>query len=113
MSGDLHDASRLLDGHLRLDRDLLDGRFTTEFLQEILLDVARSHPHVLKDEGLAPSVSVVDLADSSINLKVFVWVDDLENRFGVMADIRQETVKRYKEAGIEIPFPQMDIHMRE
>jgi len=81
--------------------------------KEILLDVARSHPHVLKDEGLAPSVSVVDLADSSINLKVFVWVDDLENRFGVMADIRQETVKRYKEAGIEIPFPQMDIHMRE
>lgn len=81
--------------------------------KEILLDVARSHPHVLKDEGLAPSVSVVDLADSSINLKVFVWVDDLDNRFAVMADIRQETVKRYNEAGIEIPFPQMDIHMRE
>ncbi len=80
--------------------------------KEILLDVANSHPHVLKDEGVAPSVSVVDLADSSVNLKVFVWVDDLANRFGVMADIRQEVVARYKEAGIEIPFPQMDVHMR-
>ena len=80
--------------------------------KDILLEVANSHPHVLKDEGVAPSVSVVDLADSSVNLKVFVWVDDLANRFGVMADIRQEVVARYKEAGIEIPFPQMDVHMR-
>ncbi len=81
--------------------------------KEILLDVARGHPHVLKDEGVAPSVSVVDLADSSINLKAFVWVDDLANRFGVMADIRQNVIARYKEAGIEIPFPQVDIHMRK
>ena len=80
--------------------------------KDILLEVANSHPHVLKDEGVAPSVSVVDLADSSVNLKVFVWVDDLANRFGVMADIRQEVLARYKEAGIEIPFPQMDVHMR-
>ncbi len=74
--------------------------------KEILLDIAHSHPHVIQEEGKSPSVSVVDLADSSVNLKIFLWVDDIDNRFGVMTDIRQQILARFSEAGIEIPFPQ-------
>ena len=41
MARDLHHATRLFDGHLRLDGDLFDGRLATQLLQQRLLDIAQ------------------------------------------------------------------------
>ncbi|RBW43071.1 mechanosensitive ion channel family protein [Psychromonas sp. B3M02] len=58
----------------------------------------------------APTIAVAELADSSVNLVVRPWVnggDYWPIRFELMESIKNAL----DEAGIEIPFPQMDVHM--
>lgn len=73
----------------------------------VLEAVVKANSSVLKDPQ--PQIAVAELGDSSVNLVVRPWVksDDYWN-------IRFELIEAIKngldEAGIEIPFPQMDIH---
>ena len=73
----------------------------------VLEAVVKANSSVLKDPK--PQVAVAELGDSSVNLVVRPWVksDDYWNvRFELMEAIKNGL----DEAGIEIPFPQMDIH---
>lgn len=78
--------------------------------KEIAMDVMENHPLVLKDP--APVVLVSDLADSSINLSVRAWAN-LPDFFVMRSDILEQVKLRFDENGIEIPFPQRDIHIKE
>lgn len=77
--------------------------------RDVAMQVMLDDPKVMKDP--APSVNVLELGDSSVNLAVrpFSTVDDYwDVYFGI-----QEKVKvAFDQAGIEIPFPQMDVHMK-
>lgn len=82
----------------------------TELVKQVLLDVAKSHPKVLKKP--APLVLFTDFGDSALQFKL---VFTLNNSFEAVipkSDIRFELDKRLKEHQIEIPFPQRDIHIR-
>ena len=85
------------------DSDLLKAK---ELLKKILDD----HSCVLKEPGY--NVAVSELADSSINFVVRPWVnaDDYWNtRFELLETIKLE----FDNEGINIPFPQMDIHLKK
>ena len=75
--------------------------------KEVALKVMQDDPKVLKDP--APSVNVLELADSSVNLAIRPYAtpaDYWDVYFGI-----QEKVKvALDEAGVEIPFPQMVVH---
>lgn len=77
--------------------------------REIAFEVMKNHPLVLEEP--APAVWISELADSSINLAVRPWA--LNSDFWQM---RSEMLTQIKEAfdrdGIEIPFPQRDIHIK-
>jgi len=68
------------------------------------------NPNVLQNP--APSVNVKELADSSVNLAVRPWTKP-----SVYWDVYFDTLEECKialdTAGIEIPFPQRDIHLFE
>ncbi|EAR15928.1 MULTISPECIES: mechanosensitive ion channel family protein [Robiginitalea] len=76
--------------------------------KDLLLEICGEDERILKDPE--PQVFVGELADSSVNLSLRFWAkneDFWAAHFHVM-----ETLKlRFDEAGIEIPFPQRDIHM--
>ncbi len=77
--------------------------------KEILMNVLTSHNKSLKDPE--PIVNVRELADSSVNFNVRTWVlneDYWDVYFAVLESCKIELDK----AGIEIPFPQMDIHKK-
>ncbi|MCB9178826.1 MAG: mechanosensitive ion channel [Flavobacteriales bacterium] len=57
----------------------------------------------------APLIVVGELADSSVNLTVRVWVDS-GDYWGVHFDMTEQVKKRFDAEGISIPFPQMDVH---
>lgn len=78
--------------------------------KEIAVEVMANHPAVLKDP--APMVLVSDLADSSINLAVRPW-SKLEDFFEMRSDILEQIKLKFDENGIEIPFPQRDVHIKE
>lgn len=76
--------------------------------RDVLLNVMESHEMVLQDP--APSVTVVELADSSVNLMVRPWCEPA-NYWTVMGDIMEQGKLALDANHIEIPFPQMDVHL--
>ena len=74
-----------------------------------LLPVMESHPKVMKDP--APFVGVSELGDSSINLAVRPHCNPVDY-WDVYFDIYEQGKEALDAAGIEIPFPQMDIHQK-
>lgn len=57
-----------------------------------------------------PFVALAQLADSSVNLTVRVWVN-VADYWGVLFDLNEKYYKNAGKAGINIPFPQMDVHL--
>ena len=82
----------------------------TKKARQILVDVASDHPRVLEDP--APTASFEQFADSTLNLVLRAYLPDLENRIGTITELHTEIDKRFAAAGIEIAFPQQDIHVR-
>lgn len=78
--------------------------------KEILLEVMNRDPNVLKNP--APSVNVIELADSSVNLAVRPWTQPT-NYWDVYFDTLEECKTALDKAGISIPFPQRDVHVFE
>jgi len=77
--------------------------------RKVLMKAMVDHPLVLKDP--APFVGVVELGDSSINLAVRPYTEP-QNYWGVYFDIYEAGKEGLDAANIEIPFPQMDLHMK-
>lgn len=76
-----------------------------EKAREILMNVLRDTEGVL--DKPAPDVNVVELADSSVNLKMLYWTDSFQSSTRKTADRVVSAAKAsLDEAGIEIPFPQ-------
>ncbi|MBQ4434226.1 MAG: mechanosensitive ion channel family protein [Bacteroidales bacterium] len=80
--------------------------------RKVLVDLAMSHPDVLKDEADAPAVAVLELGASSINLQLRAWTKT-ENYWGVMGALTQGTYETLKENQIEIPFDQLQVHINK
>jgi small-conductance mechanosensitive channel len=76
-----------------------------EKAREILLNVLRNTEGVLDDP--APAVDVVELADSSVNMKMLYWTDSFQSSTRKTSDRVVSGAKAaLDKAGIEIPFPQ-------
>lgn len=72
--------------------------------------IVNADERILKDKGV--TIAVSELADSSVNFVVRPWVlsaDYWPTKF----DLTERIKKRFDEVGIEIPFPQMDVHMHK
>ncbi|NNF18665.1 MAG: mechanosensitive ion channel [Flavobacteriaceae bacterium] len=76
--------------------------------REILLQICKDQGNILQDP--APMVVVGELADSSVNLSLRYWAK-LEDFWDAHWFVMEEMKYRFDEAGIEIPFPQRDVHM--
>lgn len=77
----------------------------------ILVEIARAQPRVLADPP--PLAFLVNFADSSINLELGFWVDDPQTgTLGLRSAINLEIWRRFREAGIEIPFPQREFTIK-
>jgi potassium efflux system protein len=76
---------------------------------DILLEVARDCPHVKPDP--APSVVFTTFGASSLDMDLLVFVE-IEHRMTVLSDLNMAISRRFAEEGIQIPFPQRDLHLR-
>ena len=76
---------------------------------KIILDVANNSPLILK-EPEPPFARVISLGDSSVNITSRIWVDPA-NYWGLHFYMMEEVKKAFDKEGINIPYPQMDIHL--
>ncbi len=76
--------------------------------KEILRSIAESDPRTLKDPG--PMFAVEELGDSSVNIRYRIWVKSADY-WDINFEIHEKVKKAFDEAGINIPFPQRDVHL--
>lgn len=82
-----------------------------ETTKEVLLNLANNHPSVIKSPS--PNVRLKEYGDSSINMVLEVWIEDAIKKSEVESDINYQIYKEFAAHGIAIPFPQMDLHIKE
>lgn len=78
--------------------------------KKVLEDLVAADERILKDP--APTIAVVELADSSVNFVVRPWVNKADY-WGVYFGLTEAVKKRFDQEGISIPFPQSDVHMHQ
>ncbi len=80
-------------------------------VEGLLLDIAANDDKIVTQPF--PRVRVRTLADSSVNIELLVWVKDPRDR-GIQTHLFLKAIhKRFKEEGIHIPFPQLDVHLEK
>lgn len=77
---------------------------------EILQTVAQEHQFVRQEPE--PTIFFQEFAESSLRFRLHVWVDDPNYLLRVPSDLRLAIWYEFKKRGIEIPFPQRDLHLR-
>jgi len=78
--------------------------------EKILYDVARANPLVLEDP--APVVIFKNFGDNSLEFELRVYIAGIENYVPVWHGINCTIDTEFRKAGIEIAFPQHDLHIR-
>jgi MscS family membrane protein len=78
---------------------------------EVLLHVARSHPEVCGDPE--PRVRMIGFGASSLDFDLLVWMEDPELRGRIRHDLFMQIYKAFAAEGIEIPFAQQDVYIKE
>jgi small-conductance mechanosensitive channel len=75
-----------------------------------LREVAAEHPEVLRNP--APDVLHIGFGDSAWNMRLRVWLGNSERHLEVQSEINCAIVQKFRQNGVEIPFPQRDLHVR-
>ena len=80
-----------------------------ELVRRTLLDIAANVSAILKYPR--PDVIFMDHADSALLFRLRFWTH-VDNYYSTTTDVRFELDRRFRELGIEIAFPQRDLHIR-
>jgi len=95
------------DSNIKLARKIMK--------EEIMKHKFHIDPRTKKEKKdgveLAP-VRVLELADSSVNLRAWAWANNAVEGFEMQCDLLESIKERFDAEGITIPFPQTDIHVK-
>ncbi len=82
----------------------------TEKALRVITEVVESHEEVLKEPR--PTIFFLEFGESSLNFEIRVFVRERLRRLPLIHDLHMMLDKALRDAGIEIPFPQRDLHFR-
>jgi small-conductance mechanosensitive channel len=81
-----------------------------KLLQQLLLEAAAEHPKALRDP--TPVVLFTEFGDSSLNFELGVWTQEMTaTPIHFTSEMNFIIEQKLRENGIEIPFPQRDLHV--
>lgn len=77
----------------------------------LCLEAARENPRILSTPE--PAIFLTGFGDSAVNLELSVWINDPQNGFfKTQSEILLAVWDKFHEHGVEIPYPQRDLHLR-
>ncbi|VAW35072.1 Potassium efflux system KefA protein / Small-conductance mechanosensitive channel, partial [hydrothermal vent metagenome] len=82
-----------------------------EVVGELLLGVAAGSSLVSKAPGVESRVRFRSMGPSSLDFELLCWVDDPRDKGKASHELLTAIYQALTEAGISIPFPQMDVHV--
>ena len=77
---------------------------------EILMNCAKESPMVLSSPP--PVVLFLAFGESSLNFELRVWIPEFKDRRLALSELNRDIMNEFQRAGIEIPFPQRDVHLQ-
>lgn len=77
---------------------------------QVLEEICRDHPLVSKE--LAPLITFEGFGDSALKVVMRCYLDSLDNRLQTIHELHTAINDRFREEGVEIAFPQQDLHVR-
>ena len=83
---------------------------STEEAKKVIQGLFEANPKILKDPE--PFVAVSELADSSVNFAVRAWVEAADY-WDVFFDMNEKIYNTFNQKGLNIPYPQMDVHVHQ
>ena len=86
----------------------------TDKVKQLLLEVAEEHPMVVTDrENMPPRVLFLRFGNSSLDFELRVFIQNVDNRLNVISDLNFAIDRKFREHGIEIPYPKQDLYIKE
>ncbi|MCC8063061.1 MAG: mechanosensitive ion channel [Rikenellaceae bacterium] len=79
-----------------------------DLAKETITELLQKDPRVVVDKGL--TIKLTSLGDSSVNILVRAWAN-ASDFWGLFWDMNEQVYKVFAEKGLNIPFPQMDVHL--
>ncbi len=79
-------------------------------VERTLLELGRTEPHVLTEP--APRALFVGFGDSTLNFELRVFLEHFDHFINARSNLHTRVIERFRELGIEIAFPQLDLHVR-
>lgn len=99
------------DRRIRIDISVGVGyNSDVEKVKQALNEVALEHSEVIKT--LKPEIFLINFGDSAWDMILRVWISDAKNRIPITSDLNFAIVHKFREYGIEIPFPQRDVWLK-
>lgn len=83
----------------------------TERARVLLLEAATEEERVLKDPK--PEAFFTAFADSTLNLELRLYVNAMADRLEMTHRVNTKIAQKFKDAGLEIAFPQLDVHLHK
>ncbi len=83
-----------------------------EKAKSIIMDIAKQDDRVIKEGARAPFVRLGEMADSSVNITTRFWVNTADY-WNVHFDVKERVYEAFNKNDINIPFPQMDVHLHK
>lgn len=81
-----------------------------ELVKQTVLEVAARHGEVLNDPS--PSVRLTEMRDSSLRVTLKLWCAN-SDYWALKYSLLEEILEEFGNAGIDIPFPQLDVHVKK
>ena len=81
-----------------------------DLVLRVLKEAAETDPRVLSSPP--PNPLFLRFGDSALDFELHSWIADVKDLLSVRSNLCQEIASRFQQAGIEIPFPQRDLHLR-
>ncbi len=83
-----------------------------ELAMKLMLEAANETPRVLSDPE--PAARLMSFGDNGIELECRVWIDDPQNGLSnVRSELNVNMWRKFRDAGITIPFPQRDVYIKQ
>ncbi|MEO1703269.1 MAG: mechanosensitive ion channel domain-containing protein [Pseudomonadota bacterium] len=82
-----------------------------KLVHDMLVEIANDHPRVLSNPE--PFVAFDNFGDSSLDFVLYAYLADIGFGLTVRTELRMAILERFRAAGIEIPFPQRDINIKQ
>lgn len=83
-----------------------------ELAQKVILETMRSNSRVAKTPE--PACFLREFGSSSINFLLLFWIEDVvKGKYEPQSDVMFAIWKKFKEYGIQMPYPQIDVHLKK